>query len=90
MKCAVKGTHGSELREAATGRVQGVRFLRPHERGSRCTSERTLFAPLAALGLEREQLGDVAVGKSRGYRRTLVRVKEGHLRRGAIRPVGIV
>src|SRR5882762_10105161 len=35
--------------------------LRPPERGPRGAPERALFAPIAALGLAREQLGDVAV-----------------------------
>jgi len=84
-----EGTDGSKLGQAPTGFLQRGRFLWPHECGPRRTSERPLPASVAALGLEREELGDVAVGEGR-YRRKLVRVEESHARRGTVRPVGVV
>ena len=60
-----EGTDGSKFGQAATAFLHRGRFLRPHERGPRRASERALFATLGALGLEREELGDVAVGERR-------------------------
>jgi hypothetical protein len=84
-----EGTDGSKLSQATTGLLHRCRFLRPHQRAPRRTSERTLPAFLAALGLKREELGDIAVGERR-YERKLVRVKKSRARREAVWPIGIV
>src|SRR5207237_1443672 len=84
-----EGANRSKLDEAPTGFLDRRRFLGPHEGGPRRTTERALLASLAALRLERKKLGDVAVCE-RGYERKLVRVEEGHVRGGTVRPIGVV
>jgi hypothetical protein len=60
-----EGTDGLKFGQAAAAFLHRGHFLRPHERGPRRASERALFATLGALGLECEELGDVAVGERR-------------------------
>ena len=84
-----EGAHGSKLGQAPARFLDGGRFLGPHERRPGRAPERPLFAPLAALGLEREELGDIAVAERR-YERKLVGVKKRHVRGGIVEPVGVV
>jgi len=53
--------HGPKLGQTPAGFLDRGRLLGPHERGSRRTAQRALFASFAALGLEREEFSDVAV-----------------------------
>ena len=98
-------TRGKEVEKHDLARRMGIRADREapsaatmrsrstsrscHERDPRRTPERALLAPLAALGLECEELGDVAVGERR-YEEKLVRVEESHAGRGTIGPVWVV
>src|SRR5439155_21000841 len=58
-------TDRAKLGEASTRFLNRGSLLRPHERRARRSPQRALFAPLAALRLEREELREVAVGERR-------------------------
>ncbi len=72
-------TDGPQFGQASAGFLDGGRLFGPHERGSRRSLERALLASLAAFGLERQKLRDVAVGEGR-YEGVLVRVEKSHAR----------
>lgn len=72
-------TDGPQFGQASAGLLDGGRLFGPHERGSRRSPERALLASLAAFGLERQKLRDVAVGEGR-YEGVLVRVEKSHAR----------